>query len=305
MVKVYDSIPDSHIAWINKQHMFFVATAPLTPDGHVNVSPKGIQDTLHIVNNRRVWYEDLSGSGAETIAHLRENGRVTVMFCAYSGPARILRLFGRGTVHEFGTPEYDALIPPSERHASSRAAIVIDVHRVTTSCGYAVPLYTFQAERSALAKWAEKMEERDRTFGAPGAAAVAFDTPEGARAYAPHGMKAWWAAWNQRSVDGLPALRGAHLSDVAPRAGREVKGEQEPPSDGSVVVLGNQVPKGRRGPVGERKGGLLPVLGRTMLPQGWAELARMVWVFVLGAVVASLYGRSLRAVGVRFGVHLL
>ncbi|KAI0641202.1 hypothetical protein C8Q79DRAFT_1003903 [Trametes meyenii] len=324
MVKIYDSIPDSHVAWINKQHMFVVATAPLTGDGHVNVSPKGIQGTLHVVNNRRVWYEDLSGSGAETIAHLRENGRVTVMFCAYEGAARILRLYGRGTVHEFGTPEYDAFIPPAERHASSRAAIVIDVHRVTTSCGYAVPLYTFQAERSALTKWAEKMEERDRAFGAPvpfpgpaphadpgvdvdveGAAAVAFDTPEGARAYAPHGMKAWWAAWNQHSVDGLPALRGAHLSDIAPLAGREVRGEGEPPSDGSVVVLGNRVPKGERGPGGDRKGGLVLVLGNVLLPQGWAELVRMMWVFALGAVVASVYGQSLRAVAGRFEVQWL
>ncbi|KAI0820625.1 hypothetical protein BC628DRAFT_1422789 [Trametes gibbosa] len=173
----------------------------------------------------RVWYEDLNGSGVETISHLRENGRITIMFCAFEGAARILRLFGRGSVHAFGTPEYDTLVSPAKRHASSHAAIVIDVYEVSTAraffctCGYAVPLYTFKAERSALAHWASKMEKVDDEFlpyvvmdeelPADVAATVflvTLDTEVCPRVYAKNGLKAWWASLNRRSHDGLPRL---------------------------------------------------------------------------------------------------
>ncbi|KAL1940581.1 hypothetical protein VTO73DRAFT_8016 [Trametes versicolor] len=269
MVQFYDAIPDSHIAWIKKQHIFFVATAPLTGE-HINVSPKGLDGTLHIESPTRVWYEDLSGSGVETISHIRENGRITIMFCAYEGPARILRIYGRGTTHEFGTPEYDALIPAAQRHPSSRAAIVIDVRKVSTSCGYAVPMYTFKAERSALTHWGAKMEKLDSAFpprflpsaeadAADGEApvpTVTLDTEAGPRVYAKGGMKAWWTGWNVRSLDDLPGLRSAYLSDAPLAAGGEVRGEAEPPSDGSVVILGNKVPKAR-GAVGVIEIGVL------------------------------------------------
>ncbi|KAI0353187.1 hypothetical protein OH77DRAFT_1458632 [Trametes cingulata] len=333
MVKFYDKIPDDHIAWIHKQHMFFVATAPLTGDGHVNLSPKGIDGTLHVESNTRIWYEDLSGSGVETIAHLRENGRITVMFCAFEGAARIMRLFGRGTVHEFGTPEYDALIPPSARRPSSRAAIVIDVYRVSTSCGYAVPLYTFKAERSALTKWGERMEERDRAFpprpvsesadsenapvsGDAGASGektkvkiVTVDTEAGPRLYAEHSMKHWWASMNLRSLDGLPGLHSAHLTDATLETGIAVKGVDEPPSDGTVVILGNKVPKGQTGlAVGRlrvgKDGGLVGAF-EALAPQSREEAVRLVWVFVLGLVAASAYGRVIQSVSGRLGYDTL
>ncbi|KAI0369987.1 hypothetical protein BV20DRAFT_967355 [Pilatotrama ljubarskyi] len=323
MVKFYDKIPDDHIAWIHKQYMFFVATSPLTGDGHVNLSPKGIDGTLHVVSNTRIWYEDLGGSGVETIAHLRENGRITIMFCAFEGAARIMRLFGRGTVHEFGTPEYDALIPPSARRPSSRAAIVIDIYKVSTSCGYAVPLYTFKAERSALVKWGEKMEQRDRDFpprpaelanvedaGAPAKTKiVTIDTEAGPRLYAEHSMKHWWASMNLRSLDGLPGLLSAHLSDAALEMGIEVKGVDEPPSDGSVVVLGNRVPKGQTGPpaAAPSKVGVGKVVGLAgaLVPQSRGEAVRLVWVFVLGLVAASAYREVVRSLSARLGFSSL
>ncbi|KAI0638783.1 hypothetical protein C8Q77DRAFT_1213550 [Trametes polyzona] len=275
MVKFYDSIPESHIAWIRKQHIFYVATAPLTGEGHVNLSPKGLDGTFHIESPNRVWYEDLSGSGVETISHLRENGRITIMFCAFEGAARILRLWGRG-----------------HRHASSRAAIVMDVEKVSTSCGYAVPLYTFKGERSALLQWGEKMEKLDQEFSprAPDdgdvdpAKTVTVDTDLGPRVYLKGSMRAWWVSMNLRSLDGLPGLRSAHLSDAALETGVAVRGEPEPPSDGTVVILGNKIPKGQR--AGEVRKGVL-------LPQNVGEAVRLLVVFVLGLVIASAYGQSM------------
>ncbi|OJT07933.1 hypothetical protein TRAPUB_1144 [Trametes pubescens] len=293
MVKFYDEIPQSHIAWIKKQHIFFVATAPMTGE-HINVSPKGMDGTLHIESPTRVWYEDLSGSGVETISHLRENGRITIMFCAYEGPARILRIYGRGTVHEFGTPEYDALIPAVQRRPGSRAAIVIDVRKVSTSCGYAVPMYTFKAERSALAHYSVKMETLDSAFpprflpsadadidaegGAP-VPTVTLDTEAGPRVYAKGGLKAWWTGWNVRSLDGLPALRSAYLSDAPLGAGGEVRGEAEPPSDGSVVILGNKVPKARSAVVERLEA------GKVLLPGGAGEMDVAITLIEIGRVM--------------------
>ncbi|KAI0770947.1 hypothetical protein BD413DRAFT_476875 [Trametes elegans] len=276
MVKFYDRIPDSHIAWIEKQHLFYVATAPLSGDGHVNLSPKGVNGTLHVESNSRIWYEDLSGSGVETISHLRENGRVTLMFCALEGAARILRIWGRGTVHELGTPGYAALVPPERRRAGSRAAIVVDVHKVGTSCGYAVPLYAFRGERSALDVWAEKLERRDRERAA-GADTVTVDTEAGPRVYAKDGLMAWWAAMNQRSLDGLPGLRHAHLSDAVLESAPRVNGEQKPSA--SKRQAGSEV---------------VEVAVAGVLPRSKAEGVRLVLVFVLGLALASVYGRAVR-----------
>ena len=136
MGKFYDTIPQELTPWILKQEIFWVATAPLSPEAHVNVSPKGVRDSFHVLSPTRVWYQDLSGSGVETISHLRENGRITLMFSAFDGPPRIVRLFGVGSVHEFGTPEYEELIPPENRRPGSRAAIVIDVHKVGSVSGF-------------------------------------------------------------------------------------------------------------------------------------------------------------------------
>ncbi|EPQ61268.1 hypothetical protein GLOTRDRAFT_14668, partial [Gloeophyllum trabeum ATCC 11539] len=167
MGKFYDEIPDHLIEWIKKQHMFTVATAPLSPTGHVNVSTKGVGGTFHVVDSRQVWYEDLTGSGDETIAHLKENGRITILFSAFEGPPTIARLFGTGTcVHEFGSPEYDLFISAVTRTPGSRAVIVIDVHKVGTSCGYGVPYYEFIGHRDTLLNNATIFEKRD--LEAPG-----------------------------------------------------------------------------------------------------------------------------------------
>ncbi|OJA09658.1 hypothetical protein AZE42_03659 [Rhizopogon vesiculosus] len=205
MAKYYDEIPESLIEWIKKQHMFWVASAPLNPDGHVNVSPKGTADCFHVVNSRRVWYQDLSGSGVETISHIRENGRVTIMLNAFEGPPRILRLYGIGTVHEYGTPEYESLIPPETRKPGSRAAIVIDVYQCQTSCGFAVPIYDFATHRTQLIRSMHMKESCDRASDAT--ASTELDK---------RGLKAYWIQKNLRSVDGLPGLLTAPDSKVTP-----------------------------------------------------------------------------------------
>jgi len=154
MAKVHDGISDELARWISAQHVFFVATAPLAADGHVNLSPRGL-DCFSVLGARRVAWVDLVGSGVETIAHLQENGRVVLMWCAFDGPPKIVRLHGRGRVCLPGTPEYDevtALHPP---HLSTRAVIVVDVERVSDSCGYGVPLMDFVGPRDQLQRWAE------------------------------------------------------------------------------------------------------------------------------------------------------
>ncbi|KAG1762203.1 hypothetical protein EDD22DRAFT_892993 [Suillus occidentalis] len=204
MAKFYNEIPESLIEWIKKQHMFWVASAPLNPDGHVNLSPKGTADSFHVVDSHRVWYQDMTGSGVETISHIRENGRITILFTAFEGPPRILRLFGTGTVYEFGTQEYESLISPENRKPGSRAAIVIDVYQCQTSCGYSVPIYDFVTHRTQLLRMADMFESRDR--------ASAITSSE----INQNGLKSYWAQQNSRSVDGLPGLLTAFGSKVTP-----------------------------------------------------------------------------------------
>ncbi|KZV75212.1 hypothetical protein PENSPDRAFT_681178 [Peniophora sp. CONT] len=202
MGKTYDHIPEDMIEWGASQKAFWVATAPLDGEGHVNVSPKGVEGTFHFVDKNRVWYEDLTGSGAETVSHLRENGRITILFQAFDGGPRILRLFGKGHVHEFGTPEYEQLLPPGKRQPGSRAVIVVDVHRVGTSCGWGVPFYQYVGPRDTLVNFGVKMEKDD---GEP--------------------LKKYWNKTNVRSVDGLPSLQTAIATEAVPNAAiKEVKG---------------------------------------------------------------------------------
>ncbi|KAJ7589888.1 hypothetical protein C8J56DRAFT_936434 [Mycena floridula] len=207
MGQFFDDIPEFLQNWIKKQHIFWVATAPLDPEGHVNISTKGFEGTFHIVDSHRVWYEDLTGSGVETISHLRENGRITVLFNAFEGPPRIARLFGKGTVYEFGTPEYDAILPAEKRQTGSRAVIMIDVHKSGSSCGYAVPFFDFKAPRNTLHEYFEKVER-------------AGDSEKGLRAY--------WTKKNLKSIDGLPALQ------IAPNTTRPIK-----PCDNNTVASDN------------------------------------------------------------------
>jgi hypothetical protein len=148
----HDHIPDKFAAFIERQRMFFVATAPLSGDGRVNVSPKGM-DTFRILSPNRVAYLDLTGSGNETSAHMAENGRVTFMFCAFEGPAMILRLYGRGSTVLPDTPGWDELIGHFELMVGTRQILMAHIDRVSTSCGYAVPEYTLKKERQSLTKW--------------------------------------------------------------------------------------------------------------------------------------------------------
>jgi hypothetical protein len=182
MGKVYEGITPELAAWIGKQALFFVGTAPLAADGHVNVSPKGL-DTLRILGPARVAYLDLTGSGAETIAHVRENGRIVLMFCALSGPPKIVRLHGSARLVAPACAEWTALRPRFADHMGARAIIDVTVRRISDSCGYGVPSFSGVEQRVALPRWTENK--------------------------GPQGLVDYRRQHNARSIDGLPALESA------------------------------------------------------------------------------------------------
>ncbi|WP_456245839.1 pyridoxamine 5'-phosphate oxidase family protein [Longispora urticae] len=173
MGKTYESIDAGLREFIAAQPLFFTATAPTGPDGHVNVSPKGMAGCFAVLPENpgpglaedapgapigRVAYLDYTGSGAESIAHLRQNGRITIMFCAFEGRPKILRLYGRGALHYPGDPGFTALrgyFDRAEDHGL-RAIVEVAVDRVSSSCGYAVPLMDFVGDRDLLESWADK-----------------------------------------------------------------------------------------------------------------------------------------------------
>ncbi len=191
MGRQFDTIDDHLAGWIARQPLFFVGSAPLAEDGHVNISPKGPIGSLRVLGPTTVAYLDIYGSGAETIAHLRENGRIVVMLCAFSGPPRIVRLHGRGELLRPGDDGFDALLEQAafEEPAipeARRAIVRVDVTRIADSCGYGVPLMQFEGQRPHSALSAEK---RLRTKG-------------------PDGYAAFVAERNARSLDGLPAVDG-------------------------------------------------------------------------------------------------
>lgn len=179
MGAVLPAITAEMAEWLQAQPVFFVATAPLGPDGHVNVSPKGY-DALRVLDERRVAYLDLTGSGVETVAHLRENGRITLMWCAFEGKARIVRISGSGQVHELGTPRHEELAARFPALPGARAVIEVRAERISTSCGYGVPLMDFVGHRERLLDWA--------------------------RAKGEDGLRDYRVAKNAVSIDGLPAL---------------------------------------------------------------------------------------------------
>ena len=181
MGRVLDEITPPIADFVAAQRIFFVATAPAGDDGRVNLSPKGL-DTFSIVGPREVAYLDLTGSGAETIAHLRENGRITIMFCAFEGPPNIVRLYGRGEALAVGDPSATALVERFPALPGARTVVRVDVDRVSTSCGYAVPNLTYVGDRSELTEWAER---------------------KGA-----DGLVEYRGEKNAVSIDGLPALDG-------------------------------------------------------------------------------------------------
>jgi hypothetical protein len=189
MAKVFDEIDDHLRRWIFRQPLFFVATAPLEGEGHVNVSPKGPIGSLAVLGPRRVAYLDAHGSGTETIAHLRENGRICVMLCAFEGPPRIVRLHGRGESVLNDDPRYPALYESADFADPSipearRSIVDVEVTRISDSCGYGVPLMSLEGHRDHHALSSAK---RIRTMGADGY--ESFQRERGAR-----------------SLDDLPAL---------------------------------------------------------------------------------------------------
>jgi hypothetical protein len=179
MADRFSSLRPDLAQWWREQPVFFVATAPSGDGGHVNLSPKGY-DTLRVLAPDRVAYLDLTGSGIETIAHVRENGRVTLMACAFSGNPRISRIYGRGSVHPAGSTEFDALAPEFPELPGRRSIIEVAVERVTTSCGYAVPLMDLVDDRERLLDWA--------------------------RSKGDDGVTEYQQKKNAASIDGLPGL---------------------------------------------------------------------------------------------------
>jgi hypothetical protein len=166
--KVYDRIDAKLAAWIRRQRLFFVGTAPAA-GGHVNVSPKGPIDSLRIVDELTIEYEDHVGSGAETVAHVRDDGRICVMLCAFDGPPRVVRLHGRGEV-----------LPTADAGTGVRAVVRVHVERISDSCGYGVPTFQYVGERPQRDAWLERK--------------------------GPDGVRAYVAERNAVSIDGLPAF---------------------------------------------------------------------------------------------------
>jgi predicted pyridoxine 5'-phosphate oxidase superfamily flavin-nucleotide-binding protein len=159
MAKTFDDIDEKMAAFLVAQPVFFVATAPLSADGHLNCSPKGNDGTFKVLGRRKVAYRDFNGSGVETISHLRENGRVVLMFCVFDGPPRIVRLHGRGRAVFSHDEDFEDLSEQFGGADLTRSFIVVDVERVSDSCGFGVPLMTFQGHRHKLERWGEKMGE--------------------------------------------------------------------------------------------------------------------------------------------------
>lgn len=182
MGKRYDAIDERLTRFIEAQRVYFVGSAPLSGDGHVNVSPRGL-DSLRILGPRHVAFVDFVGSGIETLAHLRENGRIVLMFCAFEGPPKILRLHGRGRALERDDADWEALAARLPVRPDARAIIEVEVTRIADSCGYGVPLCRFESEREQLDRWVERK--------------------------GPDGLEAFTRAENARSIDGLPGLRAA------------------------------------------------------------------------------------------------
>jgi hypothetical protein len=184
MAKIYDAIDDNLRTFIEEQKMFFVATAPLAPNGHINLSPKGLAGTFAVIDDRTIAYLDLTGSGVETIAHLRENGRICVMFCAFDGRPRIVRVHGTGDVVEPKDPEFERLSAHFDAYPGVRSIIRVRASRISDSCGYGVPLYQHTGGRDQLQRWADHK-------GADGIAQYQRDN-------------------NAESLDGLLSLLGDH-----------------------------------------------------------------------------------------------
>jgi Pyridoxamine 5'-phosphate oxidase len=187
MGKTYPGLDKQLAEFIASQHVFFVATAPSGSGGHVNVSPKGYRDTFAVLGERTFGYLDLTGSGAETIAHLRQNGRITIMFCSFGETPKILRIYGTGRPVVPGEPDWPRLAEhfpgrdgAGAERGDQRAIIVVEADRIADSCGYSVPVMELAHERDLLTRWADRKS--------------------------PEQLVAYRSDRNSVSIDGLPAL---------------------------------------------------------------------------------------------------
>ena len=186
MGRVYDTIDETTRQWLTKQPMFFVATAPNDLDDHVNLSPKGAAGAFRVLGPNTAAYVDLVGSGVETVAHLRENGRIVLMFCAFAGPPKIVRLHGQGRIVPEDDPEFAALLPEfaldDEARALARGIVIVETTRISDSCGFVVPRMELVAERDQLVRWSEQQHAKNGE----------------------HWKDRYVAANNAQSIDGLP-----------------------------------------------------------------------------------------------------
>ena len=181
MSKTFETINDQIREFIAAQKMFFVATAPLSEDGLVNLSPKGLDGTFAILDDRTVAYLDLTGSGIETVAHVKENGRICVMFCAFEGPPKIVRIHGRGEVLAADDAEFAELLTHFPDYTGVRSIVRIHATRISDSCGFAVPVYEYKSQREQLLRWSQHKGEDE--------------------------IAAYHSEKNATSLDGLPGIR--------------------------------------------------------------------------------------------------
>lgn len=188
MAKLFDEIDEKIRAFIEAQPMFFVGTAPSGDDGHVNLSPKGGSNLFRVTGPLGFAYVDLMGSGIETLAHLRENGRIVLMFCSFDGPPKIVRLHGRGRSIQQGDPEFAPALAEfditDEQRRAVRSVITVEVTRVADSCGFVVPRMTYQGERDQLYRYADNRLRKE----------------------GPDAVRAYVSANNAESIDGLDGL---------------------------------------------------------------------------------------------------
>lgn len=192
MTKVKKALDPKTIEFIAAQPMFFVGTACDGPGGHVNISPKGMRGTLHVADTRTIAYLDYVGSGAETVAHLRQNGRIVLMFCAFEGAPRIVRVHGTGAAIAASTPAFASWLErfPDAPHDGVRAVVLVTVARVSQSCGTGVPLMQYAGEREIIPRWAHNLGSQR--------------------------LAAYRDRWNRTSIDGLPSFDETFvLSDPA------------------------------------------------------------------------------------------
>lgn len=180
MGKCYETLDPDLQVWLAKQKIFFIATAPLGLEGHINCSPKGV-DTFRVLGEREVAYLDLTGSGIETIAHLQENGRIVILFCAFEGSPKIVRLHGEGEVVYPADPQFAELIRHFPASPGTRAIIRVNLTRISDSCGYAVPVFDYVRARDTLERWCDRKGEDE--------------------------LAAYRAEKNAESIDGLPGYK--------------------------------------------------------------------------------------------------